>query len=104
MLPGEDLYNFLMRQIEPELTTDILPTLSKKHSHETEEQAKTRADRYSKAFEMYEKCLDTYRTYWTKDLQQYHKEGMTSLQQKNKDSEKEQLSALENTFDSSLPT
>ncbi|MBM3228123.1 hypothetical protein FJZ27_04695 [Candidatus Peribacteria bacterium] len=55
----EDLYNILMRGIEPDLCTDTLPLLDVMYEGETSDQRKERMQWYSEAFrqflERYEK-------------------------------------------------
>ncbi len=53
-ITGEDLYNAIMRRIEPDLTTDMLPTLDEYYSFETEEQRKQRAEWYEKVFKQFD--------------------------------------------------
>ncbi len=49
----EDLYNLLMRGIEPDLCTDTLPLLDTMYADETPEQRKERMQWYSEAFEKF---------------------------------------------------
>lgn len=104
LLSGDALYDYLMRQIEPELTTTNKETLPQLYANETSDESKARAERYNKAFEAYAAALETYRLQWTKDLRQYHRVAMTSLEQRNRENTKPSLSDLETAFDSSLPT
>ena len=57
---GEEIYDQLMQDIEPDLMTATLPTLKEKYKDETPEQAKTRAERYSTAFAEYDKQYAAY--------------------------------------------
>jgi len=50
-LTGDEIYDRIMTGIEPELTTEQLPTLSEKYKDETDEQKQARADRYNAAFD-----------------------------------------------------
>ncbi len=49
----EDLYNLLMRGIEPDLCTDTLPLLDTMYEDETPEQRKERMAWYSEAFKQF---------------------------------------------------
>lgn len=53
----EDLYNLLMRGIEPDLCTDTLPLLDTMYVGESKKQRKERMQSYSEAFK---KFLDRY--------------------------------------------
>lgn len=57
---GEEIYDRIMGQIEPELVTAVLPTLKEKYKDETQEEAKVRAVRYQKAFAEYDKQYAAY--------------------------------------------
>ena len=57
---GEDIYNAIMAEIEPELTTDVLPTLEEKYKDESPEERTERFARYEAAFAQYEECYAAY--------------------------------------------
>ena len=61
---GEEMYDQIMSQIEPDLVTAQLPLLKEKYKDETPEQAKARADRYNRAFAEYEKQFAAYGSEW----------------------------------------
>ena len=55
--PPEWLYDQIMREIEPDLVTDVLTTLTQKYKKETAAQAKLREERYAKAFKIFDVVL-----------------------------------------------
>lgn len=55
-----ELYDLLMKDIEPELTSVMVPTLAAKYRKETPEQSAKRAERYAKAFRDYDRKLEQY--------------------------------------------
>ncbi|MDD4628935.1 MAG: hypothetical protein PHE68_06160, partial [Candidatus Peribacteraceae bacterium] len=71
---ADELYNSLMREIEPELTTDQIPLLMEKYKDETQEQREARMARYNAAFEAYEKALETHVSGLQKDVGVFRKQ------------------------------
>jgi hypothetical protein len=45
----EDLYNVLMSEVEPDLTTDMIDLLDEMYAGESQEQKRARAERYAAA-------------------------------------------------------
>ncbi len=58
---GREIYDSIMREIEPELLSAALPGLEEKYKGDTPAQAKERAERYIRAMEEYEKRYEQYR-------------------------------------------
>lgn len=56
----EDLYDWFMLQVEPELTTLILPNLDELYSEETPEEHTKRAGKYAEAFTKVEQMLGNF--------------------------------------------
>ena len=52
---GKELYDSIMKDIEPDLLMDVIPTLDAKYAGETPEQNAERQARYQKAFTEYDK-------------------------------------------------
>lgn len=50
---ARELYDAVMGEIEPELTTEMIPALEELHEDETPEQTKHRAKHYAWAFEQF---------------------------------------------------
>jgi hypothetical protein len=59
-LSADEVYDLLMKDIEPELMSGMVETLEETYKGETAEQAKARAQRYRKAFAAYDRALATY--------------------------------------------
>lgn len=57
---GVELYDAIMGEIEPELTTSQLLLLKKKYAKETAQEGKERHARYNRAFALYERCYQEY--------------------------------------------
>lgn len=64
-----ELYNLIMRQIEPELTTEMLPLLDEMYASEDPEDRKKRMQKYMSAFEQFEiqhkKFVDGWKAHYT---------------------------------------
>lgn len=64
-------YDLLMQSIEPELTSEMLPTLAWKYppGSETEEEAAAREERYRKAFALCDERCKFVMGKWKEDIQ-----------------------------------
>lgn len=51
------IYDTLMAEIEPDLTSENIVKLDEKYRDESEEDRKVRMERYTLAFEMFNECL-----------------------------------------------
>ncbi len=80
VLAGDALYDFLMAQIDPELTIAQLATLAEKYKDETPDQAAARAKRYSQAFEKYEEAFARYGAQWQEQFSRYERIALESLE------------------------
>lgn len=65
----EEIYNIIMLEIEPELTTDMLPRLSELYPDETPQEWKVRQARYQRAFEIYEERFTELMQTWKEDIE-----------------------------------
>ena len=92
---GEELYNMLMRKIEPDLATDQLPLPDAKYASETPDQTKARAERYEKAFAEYEKQLAAYLSSLKGKVHEFQTTARQSLEHEAKEKEEQDLGSLE---------
>lgn len=92
---GEELYNFLMKDIEADLLTDQLPLLDEKYKSETPDQAAARAQRYDKAFAEYEKRLAAYMAELNAKVREYQRTAMQSIEGQERAEEEKKLDGLE---------
>ncbi len=95
---GEELYDRLMAEIEPELLTKNLPTLDEKYKGESPEDAKVRADRYDKAFAEYEKRLAEYMGSLKGKVNSYRRTAMQSAEAEDRVHDTDILKTLESKF------
>jgi len=92
---GDAIYDSIMSQIEPELTTLELPLLVEKYKDETSEQAKARGERYAKAFEEYDRIFTKLQQGWDAQLAKYQHESLASTEKEMRQQEEAQISGLE---------
>jgi hypothetical protein len=97
---GEDLYNQLMAEIEPELLSENLPLLEQKYRGETPADAKARAERYTKAFEAYDKKLKGYLGELDEKVRGYQRQALKSAEAHEREEEDVKLHSIEDTFSS----
>lgn len=95
---AEELYDTLMRGIEPDLMSAQIPGLKAKYANETPEMQEARMARYTKAYAAYDKALAAYLKELDKQVNAYRKEAFKSGEAKSKVQEAEQLNALEAAF------
>lgn len=68
---GHDIYDAIMKTIEPELLSSELPLLSQKYGQETGEEKAARMARYAKAFAQYDQAYETYITHLRQQVREY---------------------------------
>lgn len=100
MPSGEEIYDSIMAQIEPELTTAQLPLLKEKYKSETPEQAKARAERYQKAFKTYDSIYQEFVIEVDTKAHEYRKSALQSAEREESAKEAASLSGLEAAFSS----
>ncbi len=69
------LYDVIMAQIEPELTSAAAPTLAALYADETDEEAADRAERYAEAFALFDEIAPRVLASLDEDVQ------MTAMEQ-----------------------
>lgn len=77
---GREIYDSIMRQIEPELVSGVIPTLKGKYKNETEEGKKTRGERYRKAFIRYYEMFEAYISDLDLRIRRYRREAMAGIE------------------------
>lgn len=92
---GDELYDMLMKSIEPELTADQIPLLDEKYKNETPKVAAIRAERYQKAFAEYDRRLSAYLAKLWSKAREYHSAARDSLESDERTREERTLSGLE---------
>lgn len=95
---GHELYNELMSQIEPELTTDQLPLLAERYRNEHLARTASRASRYTRAYSEYDQIYEAYVASLREQAIAYRKYACYSLEQENHKYDLAKLNQLEAIF------
>ena len=66
----EDTYNLLMWEIEPDLTTVMLPHLDEIYEGETKKEQKNRLTWYAQAFEIFQERFALFMDVWKEGLKE----------------------------------
>ncbi len=96
----EEIYDMLMREIEPELTSEFIDTLEEKYKNETPEEAEGRGKRYKKAFDRFEEAFAKYLMELNASVQSYRKSAFRSVEEESRGEDAEKMSAIEDFFGS----
>lgn len=95
----EDVYDYLMGAIEPELTRAQIPLLDAKYQNETPEQKKARGERYAAAFAQFEHAFETLVMLWNNSLEAFQKKMLTASAKRIAEQDARKLTDLGNAFD-----
>lgn len=95
ILSGDEIYDSIMREIEPELTITTMKTLDEKYKNETKEEAQARTDRYNKAFEEYDKQFALYASTWQVQWGAYKHSVMQGIEHDARAEEETELHSVE---------
>lgn len=101
MKSGAEIYNGIMREIESELTTAVLPTLKEKYSTETPEEHKARIEKYQKAFVEYDKRYQLYVQEQEACVRSLKMRAVHFVEQKANSDDRDKLQSMESTFSAS---
>jgi parvulin-like peptidyl-prolyl isomerase len=90
---AEQVYNMLMIKIDRDLLLENIPTLDSKYKGESEEQREERMERYKESYTKFDQEMETF-------MNSIHERSRvskrTALQQKEKVTQKEEASEIEN--------
>ena len=95
ILPGKEVYNSIMQQIEPELLSGLLSSLKTKYKSETAEAKEKRRKRYNAAVKKYHGLYTAYISDLDARIHRYQKEAMRSIEDRSHAQEEKQLENLE---------
>ena len=95
---GDDLYDQIMGEIEPDLVSSVYKTLDEKYKGETLEQAAARKDRYEKAFKEYKRRFDLYTSEWNGQLRTFQTGVIRALEADDRSEEDALMTQLESAF------
>jgi hypothetical protein len=95
---GEQIYDFIMGQIEPELMSKELPHLEQRYKHEKKKQAKARAKRYQAAFAEYDKRFAEYTDWMNQKVHAFQRFARQTTERFESKKERGQIDDLESGF------
>ena len=98
-LSVEDLYNILMEDIEPELTTYNIPDLDFIYANEGMFKRRKRTKRYAKAFEEFTVRFSALLDIWKDKLLTFRDSTIAQLKEKTSEEEKGQLFDIERSIE-----
>lgn len=101
IMDGNEVYDMLMAEIEPDLVTANLPTLQEKYKDETPEQTKVRGERYKAAFIEYKKRYAEYAAKQEQEVRDYGRHLIGSVEQKSEARDADALGDLESAISNS---
>ena len=81
---GQELYDAIMMNIEPELTTDIAKTLDAKYKDESPEDRAARNQKYDLAFERYEEAYKEYMATLDSQVHRYRREVLVHAEMEDR--------------------
>ena len=98
---SEWYYNEIMRHIEPDLLTTVIPTHAKKYAKESPEQSLERMKAYDIAFAVFDKAATDVAQEYKAGVQKMREEAKTKVkseERKEQMQSKEQLKNIEDQF------
>ena len=101
MLSPTEIYNILMEQIEPDLTTDMLPLLDTMYMNETVEECEKRGERYGEAFADFEVAYDAFVKGCTDFYTDLKNKAQTLITKAVKDEDEQGMAAIEDSLSQS---
>ena len=93
-----NLYDRIMGEIEPELTSAMAPTLATRYHDEPPPEAVARWQRYQKAFQRYHAALQQWHAERLHELKTMERSGRASLETMDRDIDELDLSSLTATM------
>ena len=85
---GEQIYNTIMVQIEPDLLTTSTVKVDSPETGESDGQYAARMERYRKAFATYERCFEAYVAYLRDESRRTRLDARVSAESKSNAEEK----------------
>ena len=95
---GAEIYNSIMRGIEPELTTDQIPLMKEQYRNETPAQKKQRGERDAKAMEEYERRYAAHLQEQDASVRSFKVGAIRFVEQKASESDQQKPQSIETSF------
>ncbi|MBT3834761.1 hypothetical protein HOF56_00775 [Candidatus Peribacteria bacterium] len=98
-LTMEQVYDLLMINIEPDLTSWSIPTLDDVYSDETKEEKTERMERYEDAFRLFSERFDYMLGEWKGQLLKFKEDAIKKLKVKTKAEDAAKMKEIEKFID-----
>lgn len=98
---AEELYDSIMREIEPDLTTAEIETIDSKYPNETEDEHKARLEQYALAFVIFDETLEEFQTEKKDEIREIKNEMQKLAEQEAHQEDEKIMNKLEQSIDSS---
>ncbi|MDA1209042.1 MAG: hypothetical protein O2904_03355 [bacterium] len=95
---GQELYDALMGQIEPELISSELPNMGARYAAETPEDTAKRASRYGQAFLKYQQSYEGFSKMKNEEVKTYRKASYEVVEKQSDAEDDEDLTKLDTQF------
>lgn len=92
---GRDIYDAIMKNIEPELLSSELPLLKQKYGDEAGDVKAKRMARYAKAFAKYDEAYETYMTHLRQQVREYRHASFKWVEEETNGKENAVMNQLE---------
>jgi len=96
---GEEIYDMLMGEIEPDLVLRNVEELDEKYKDETPEQTKDRADRYRGAWKTYKEKLTEFTSKLSREVSNYTHEQIKIFEAEANEVDEKVLSEIEDMIE-----
>ena len=96
------LYDLIMGELEPDLTTDNLPLLEEKYENEPEEGRLEREQRYEEAFEIFDRILEDIDDELLSGMRKKKTAARKKISKKEKEERSEEMGTTEEQLDTYL--
>ena len=95
---GDEVYNKIMGEIEPDLTTDQLPLMDEKYKNESEEDRKARMKRYAEAAKTFKVKYEEFKSNQEGGLKRFKRGAMGAIEEKSSNSDMNEMALLESAI------
>jgi hypothetical protein len=95
---GQELYDRLMGQFEPELTTEGVKLIRDRYKNETPDELRARKKRYLRAIELYEHAYQGYMATLSEQVDRYRRGTIGQVEIDDRKNEEKILSTLLSHF------
>jgi hypothetical protein len=101
-MTAEDMYNLVMGQIEPELTTWITPHLDEMYAHETPLEREERAKRYKAALQEFATRFEEAAKNWHEDLEWIKEHAFIIEKNVSAKADSDEIASIEHSIDNQV--